>query len=60
MNADIVEGKRPYSALRLSIEMDSIALWVSRNNPKWKPEKIAEVLREEIERIEQEMMDGNF
>ena len=57
---DLIEGRQSYTPLRLAIEMDSLAAWVKRHKPDWPPEKIAEALREEIERIEQEMMDGNF
>jgi len=59
-DTDIFEGKQPYCPLRLAIEMDSIAAWMKRHNPDWTAEKIASTLHEEIERIEQEMNDGNF
>lgn len=60
LQADIVHGKEPYSTLRLSIEMDDIAAWIKRHKPDWTPKKLADELRAEVERIEDEMTDGSF
>ena len=60
MNETITEGREAYTPLRLAIEMDKLASWVRHNRSGWTPEKIAQEMHEEIERIEQEMMDGSF
>ena len=53
-------ASEPYSPLRLSIEMDSIATWIKRHRPNWTPEKLAEELWVEVRRIQDEMTDGAF
>jgi hypothetical protein len=49
-----------YTVLRIAIKMDEIASWIKSKNPDWTPEKIAQELSSEVERIEREMMDGDF
>ncbi len=53
-------AKLPYSPLRLSISMDEIAGWLRNQRPDWTSDRLILEMRNEVERIEQEMEDKTF
>lgn len=52
--------QQEYSPLNLAIKMDEIAYWIKSHKPKITPEKLGEMLHEEVYRIVDEIEADMF
>ena len=55
-----LQHNEKYSPLGLAVALDELAVWIQSTHADWSPQRIAQEMREEVDRIEDEMLRGEF